>query len=353
MLCCNKTGPNLTSSRGFLMRALLCSLMLILGACSSAGGSSPEGSCTSGSECPSGVCGGDGVCVAGGAGGEAGSSGAAGQAGQGGEAGAGGAGAGGEGGAGAAGGGAGGSGQAGAGAGGGSQVCAPNNDGTITRAETPLITGAKATYKLAQKVPVDTAGKGEGASREWDFSKSLPGEYSSLVETQPLEGKWFASKFPGASYALRLRDGEELLGVFEASEEALLLRGVVSPTDGLTRTELTYNPPVKVLTFPLKVGASWSTQTTITGVASGVFSTYYEKYESKVDAAGLVKVPFGDFPAMRVNLLLTRTVGLLVTISRTFVFTSECYGTVARVVSQDNETGNEFSTAAEITRLSP
>jgi hypothetical protein len=233
-------------------------------------------------------------------------------------------------------------------------VCAPNNDGTITREETPLIAGAKATFLTAQKVPVNTAGQGaDPQDKSWDFALSLAGDYTTLIETQVMEGKWFSSKFPGASYALRLSDTEDLLGVFEVTDNSLLLRGVVSPTDGLTRTELTYNPPVTVLAFPMKLGSSWTTQSTVSGVASGVFSSYFENYQSKIDAGGKVKTPFGEFPALRINLLLTRTIGALITTKRTFVFSSECYGTVARVVSSDNEPNAEFSTAAEISRLSP
>lgn len=331
------------------MRFLLFAMVMILGACSSASGTSTADPCTTGADCASGVCGGDGSCVAagsGGSGGEAGGEGGSDAGGSGGSE------AGGEGGSNNTGGTSqGGSGTAGSG---GSKVCAPNNDGTITREETPLIAGATAKYLLAQNAPVDTAGKGTDVKdKSWDFSGSLANDHATLIETQVLDGKWFASKFPGATYALRLSDSEDLLGVFEVTDNSLLLRGVASPTDGLTRTELTYSPPVTVLSFPMKLGSSWTTQSTVSGLLSGVASTYFENYQSKIDMAGKVKTPFGEFPAMRINLLLTRTVGALITTKRTFVFSSECYGTVAKVVSKDNELGAEFATAAEVSRLSP
>ena len=50
---------------------------------------------------------------------------------------------------------------------------------------------------------------------------------------------------------------------------------------------------------------------------------------------------------------LTRTVGALITTRRTFGFVSECYGTVATIVSKDYEAGAEFTTAAELWRLTP
>lgn len=329
------------------MRLLLFSMVMILSACSSASGTVTSDPCTSGADCASGVCGGDGTCV--GTGGTGGSQGGTGGS-QGGEGGSEEGGSGGVGGS-VAGANSGGGGTTGEG---GSKICSPNDDGVITREETPLIAGATAKYLLAQDAPVDTAGKGTDAKeKSWDFSGSLANDHSTLIETQTLEGRWFAPKFLGASYAMRLSDSEDLLGIFEVTGNSLLLRGVASPTDGLTRTELTYTPPVTVLSFPMKLGSSWTTQSTVSGLLSGVVSTYFENYQSKIDMAGKVKTPFGEFPAMRINLLLTRTVGALVTTKRTFVFSSECYGTVAKVVSADNELKPEFSQAAELSRLTP
>ena len=45
--------------------------------------------------------------------------------------------------------------------------------------------------------------------------------------------------------------------------------------------------------------------------------------------------------------------GALVTTARTFLFASECYGTVATIVSQDNEAADEFTAAVELKRLTP
>ena len=109
--------------------------------------------------------------------------------------------------------------------------------------------------------------------------------------------------------------------------------------------------------------SSWTSTSTITGVTPSVPGalatavTYIEKYETKVDEAGTVKTPFGDFPAMRLNLLLTRTVTpTLILTTRTFTFSAECYGTVAKVVSDTlyypATAPAEFSTAAELSRLS-
>jgi hypothetical protein len=238
--------------------------------------------------------------------------------------------------------------------------CTPNKDGTITREEVPIAAGLKATYRVGKSENVSTAGTPAGNRRAWDFSAALASDVNVLIETQPLAGKWFAATFPGATYAAKLSERADVLGVFETSPGALLLRGVVSPADGSSKTELTYTPAVSVLKFPLTTGGAWTTDAKVSGTASGVdvlFAPTTEKYDSKVDAAGELKTPLGTFDVLRVNTLLTRkvTTGLVTTTTtiRTFAFVTECYGTVATVTSADNEANEEFTTAAEIRRIAP
>jgi hypothetical protein len=59
------------------------------------------------------------------------------------------------------------------------------------------------------------------------------------------------------------------------------------------------------------------------------------------------------FPVQRVRTDLTRTVGALVTTLHTYIFVTECFGTVASITSQNYEPMDEFTTAAEVTRLAP
>lgn len=235
--------------------------------------------------------------------------------------------------------------------------CSPNKDGTITRAEVPIAAGLHATYRIGTNEDIATAGTTRpDGKRDWDFTAPLASDVSVLVETQPLAGKWYASKFAGASYATKLQEGSDLIGVFETSPGAVLLRGVVSPTEGVKKTELTNTPPVSVLAFPLKMGSKWNTDTAVSGTAQGLalFGTYSEKYTSEVDAAGDLKTPLGTFQVLRVRSQLTRQIGILTpTTLRTFAFVTECYGTIATVRSADNETNVEFTRAAEIRRISP
>lgn len=232
--------------------------------------------------------------------------------------------------------------------------CTPNGDGLVTRDEVPLAAGLRATFRVAEDVDVSTAGTPRpDGTRLWDFAGALANDANVIIETMPLAGKWYGAKYAGASYATKLRNDSDLVGVFETGPGAITLRGVVSPDDGLYRTELAYEPAVSILAFPLKMGATWSTDAGVSGVAIGVPSAYSEEYESEVDAKGDLKTPLGTFPVLRVRTLLTRTVGFSVTKVRTFAFVTECYGTVATVTSEDDEGDVEFTHALEIRRIAP
>ena len=233
--------------------------------------------------------------------------------------------------------------------------CVPNQDGTILASEVPLIAGLKATFRVGTNVTnVSTAGQTQNdGTRIWDLTASLTGDHARAVTTDSLQGAWYAPSFTGATYASRLTESSDLLGVFEKSNNALSLRGVVSPADGVTATKVSYNPAAVTLQFPLTMGASWTTTSTVTGNVSGIASYYTEQYASQVDAKGTLKTPFGDFKVLRVRTVLTRTVGVVPTVTRTFAFVAECFGTVGTITSQSNETTVEFTSAAEVSRLSP
>jgi hypothetical protein len=316
------------SGRSARVAAWVLGIGLAIAGC--AAGGELGAACRVGADCESGACD-DGVCVetsststssAGGAGGEGGGSttSSAGGGGEGGEA---------------------------------PGLCQPDQDGTITREEYPVAVGISAKFMAALDVSWSTAGSMVGGTRTWDMSEALAGDHLLLLETRALAGTWYEETFPGASYAIRLSDESDLLGVFEVTDEAVLLRGVVSPTDGISRTELEYDPPVVVLSFPLTEGKTWSTTSTVTGLALGIASFYTEQYDSQVDARGDAVTPFSTFDVLRVRTVLTRTVGVLATVTRTFAFVTECFGTIATVSSQANESDVEFTDVAELKRLTP
>jgi hypothetical protein len=227
--------------------------------------------------------------------------------------------------------------------------------GQITRADVPIRAGLRANFRRAQNVNIDTVGTIDGAGkRMWDFSAMLTGDQTTVIETLSPAGTWYAAKFPAATYASKLGSATELLGVFEAGPGALTLLGVVSPTDALlSKTELTYSPAAEILNFPLEKGKKWTNTSNITGTFQGVAGYFYtERYESEVDAEGTLKTPLGSFGVVRVNTKLTKTLGVIATVTRSHAFVTKCFGTIATVRSRDNETDVEFAQASEISRIS-
>lgn len=247
------------------------------------------------------------------------------------------------------------------GGGDGAAGCVPNGDGTITRAEVPMMAGLHASFVVAENVTMNTAGTTQpDGTRVWDFSGALSGDHTIVVTTDAPTGQWFSAQFPAATYTTKLSDTQPLLGIFQATSSALLLQGVVSPTSGSQQTELSYAPAATSLAVPLQLGSSWTSSSMVSGTAEGVAVVpYTEIYDSKVDARGTLKVPYATFPVLRVATTLTRqygaacTPGANCTVVRSLVFLAECFGPVATLTSQNNETSAEFTNVAEARRLAP
>jgi hypothetical protein len=232
--------------------------------------------------------------------------------------------------------------------------CVPNDDGTIVREEVPMLPGLHANFEIAENVTVDSAGvTNANGTRSWDLSGALSGDHTVLVTTDAPAGQWFSSHYTSATYTTKLSDTAPLLGVFEGTSAALLLLGVASPTSGTGQTELTYNPPANALGVPMSLGTTWTSNSNVTGMAEGLVADYFEQYSSKVDAQGTLKVPYGTFDVLRVQTTLTRTLGGVATITRSFNFVAECFGPIASLTSQTDETQVEFTNAAEARRLTP
>lgn len=233
-------------------------------------------------------------------------------------------------------------------------ICIPNHDNTITRSEVPLIAGVSATWAVAANATVDVAGKVQGdGTLQWNLADGFVGDHALKLQTLPVAATWFAPSYPTATYAAKLREGIELLGIFEATPQKLLLLGVVSPTDGLTRTQLVYTPPVPVFSFPLTVGASWTQASSVSGLAQGLGVIYAETYSFSVDAHGTLKTPLGPFPVLRVRSKLDRLIGLLPSQERSVLFVAECFGTVAAIDAVTGETADNFTKAASVRRIAP
>jgi hypothetical protein len=253
----------------------------------------------------------------------------------------------------------------------GGSGCLPNNDGVITRAEVPMLAGLHASFLIApatatETVTMNTAGTPQAdGTVDWDFSGGLTGDHTVVITTDAPQGQWFSAQFTQATYTSLLSDTQTLLGVYQGTAAALLLQGVVSPTNtpSSTENELAYTPAAEILAVPLQVGSTWTSTSTVSGILDGVtlvsgVTTYTEKYDSTVDARGSLKVPYGTFQVLRVQTTLTRTAGIDVETIQTMTFVAECFGPVARLTSQTTTypaavPGDAFTTVAEAWRLSP
>ncbi|MDB4958721.1 MAG: hypothetical protein JWO36_6290 [Myxococcales bacterium] len=236
-----------------------------------------------------------------------------------------------------------------------SGVCTPNHDGMISLPELPLIAGRMATFRVATNATWSTAGQANmDGTRTWDLTGQLSGDGDHPITLASPAGAWWAPDFATATYAASLSSSSTLLGVFNVSASGVTLLGVVSPAAGNTKTELTYDPPARILALPFGNGATWNTTSTVSGYAQGFISSYTESYQSRVDQVGTMKTPYGDFPVLRVATDLTRTSGFTTLLTkRSFAWIAECFGSVATVQSQDFGSGAEFSDDAEVRRLAP
>ncbi len=228
--------------------------------------------------------------------------------------------------------------------------CTFNNDGVIARSEEPFLVGLGALFAVnpsGSTVAVNLTAQ----NMVWDFTAPVPSERKVFDQIVSPSGAWWSGDFPTATYAEKLDDGQAVLGVYRATTGALQLLGVVSDQSGTSQTELTYATPIDVLQFPLSTTSSWTSESDVTGLASGIFFSAHEKYVFSVDSRGTTKTPAGAFDTLRLRLGYTQTYGLLVTTRITYLHLAECYGAVARVRSQDNETSNDFTQATEYRRL--
>lgn len=234
-----------------------------------------------------------------------------------------------------------------------SGLCVPNHDGTISADEVPLKAGQMASFRIATNATWSTAGHtNTDGSRTWDLTGQLANDADSPLALTSPAGTWWAADFPAAQYATTLAAGSDLQGVFAVDPTGVTLLGVVSPTGGTYKTELTYDPPAKILALPFMAGATWMSSSTVSGYAQGVIVAYTEAYDSRADQVGTMTTPYGAFPALRVATNLTRTSGITTLLTkRTFAWVAECFGTIAKVAGQDNDTSTEFSNDAEVERL--
>jgi hypothetical protein len=236
-------------------------------------------------------------------------------------------------------------------------LCTPNHDGKISANEVPLAAGKMANFRIATSATWSTAGAaGSGAERVWSLTGALSNDADQAVALAAPAGAWWAGDtgFGNATYATQLAESSDLIGVFHVDASGVTLLGIVSPTGTYPYTEITYDPPARILAVPFGAADTWTSSSTVSGYVSGAVVNYTEKYVSNVDQTGTMSTPYGDFPVLRVGTVLTQLqLGTAYRSVRSYAWIAECFGSVATATSQDNESNTEFSDDAEVRRLIP
>ncbi|MDY0002743.1 MAG: hypothetical protein RBU30_15710 [Polyangia bacterium] len=231
--------------------------------------------------------------------------------------------------------------------------CQYVDDGVINRQELVIEVGLGATYRVNQTSPVavDLVGQMSGGEPLWDFTSSTSPDRSVVDELLPVAGTWFASDFPDATYSALIDESTGTLGVYRVTPDAVSMLGIVSQEEN--KTILTYDPPVDLMRFPIELGDSYIVETTSSGYYNWTMTTLEETYELTVDARGRVVVPAGSFHALRLRTDFTQHIPYtMIWVERIiYVWVTECFGVVARVRSEDDETEPLFTSAAELRRM--
>lgn len=243
--------------------------------------------------------------------------------------------------------------------------CVPNLDGRIDPSELEAAIGVPVSLLVSPagvERPVALSGQVVGEQRVWDFATDYADSALVRVEAASLEGTWFEAEFPddgapGTRFVTPIDPGGTTLGVYRKNDEALSLLGVASaepdPPEG--RTLLVYETPIALYRFPIEVGAAHvSTGEVSGGTLRGLPYAGRDIYEVEVRASGRVELPDLAFDqALRVDVRVTVEPAVGAATSRRQVsFLFECFGEVARATSRPDETAIDFTTAAELRRLS-
>ena len=233
-------------------------------------------------------------------------------------------------------------------------TCQGNNDGIISQAEMPMVTGITVDYLVnapGSVVMVEPAGQPRGdGTVEWDFSDESGQVFSISLAT--VWGAWYESSFASAHYAAALAPGNDTLGIYRAADGAIWMLGFASPD--ADRTLAVYDSPVPLIRFPVSVGQSWAVVAHITD-ATYDHQPYAatDTYNITVDQRGTLVLPYLSLHnTLRLKVELHTSLPGGQTIHRIqYLYVHECYGELGRIVSQDGELDPGFTQAAEFRRL--
>lgn len=240
--------------------------------------------------------------------------------------------------------------------------CVPNLDGKIESRELVPQVGIPATYLVSpfgKERAVDLLGQTNPQGKlVWSFAAELADDLAAKVAAQRIDGKWYASSFPGVSnpVVVALDVGGRTEGVYTQDDTGFFLHGVasVAPDAPEGKTLLVYTAPIMLYRFPLENGAAWTSFGEVKNATlRGLPYAGRDTYEVKVDGSGELNLP--DFVLTQVLRVRTKVTiapaAGQITTQRQVGFLFECLGEVTRATSKLNEPEENFTTASELRRL--
>jgi hypothetical protein len=238
--------------------------------------------------------------------------------------------------------------------------CLPNLDGRIDAAELEPALGVPARYVVTPPGldrAVDLAGRDDpDYGKRWDLTIDYADDQALELAPSALGGAWYSPYFPEGAFVTPFDAGGRLDSVLRTEADGLYLLGLVShaeaPPEGVTR--LVYEPPIRVLPFPIEVGVSYVSVGQISnGLVQGLPYAGQDTYQVSVDGEGATDLPqllFTHTHRVRTVVTVVPAVGAS-TVRRQTSFFAECFGEVARASSLAEEPLDDFTTADELRRL--
>ncbi len=237
--------------------------------------------------------------------------------------------------------------------------CVPNLDGKIEATELKAALNVPVSYLVSppgEARMVDIKGQSDGEGhRLWDFSQDFKSDAKVTISASTLGGKWYQASFPNGQWTAPVDAGGAVEGVYSADDQAIYLHGVASTdANDAAKTLLVYDTPIALYRFPLEVGAHWvSTGAVQNGMAAGLPYAGMDTYDITDDASGEMSLhdyTFTQVHRLRTTVTLSPAAGAT-QVTRQVSFVFECFGEVVRATSQNGETNDDFTTAAEVRRL--
>lgn len=237
--------------------------------------------------------------------------------------------------------------------------CVPNLDGRITADELVVGFDTPVSYRINpadEPRAVDLVGLvDQNDVRVWDWSQDTDDQELSVVAASPAD-RWYADSFPDGEFVASLDAAGLVEGVYSRTENGVFLLGYASPEEAPPegKTLVVYTDPVAIYRLPLEVGDEWvSVGEVRNATVRDLPYAGRDVYTNRVDATGELWLPelqFEQVLRVRTDLTVEPSVGEGFTRKQVgYVF--ECFGEVARAVSADNETNDNFETAVEVRRL--